>query len=178
MAIDRRCTSCGHLYSEHDINGLTSPTVNGTWKRPCLKIYNTIGAPRCTCESFAFDELSVEQTKKAIASLVENERILNGLNAARNMQIYFERNWLGVEVPDPEDKQLEDDNVHHPKHYTRGKIEVWDFIIDQKLNYLRGNAVKYIAHAGDKSPDTEIEDIEKAIAYLDREKRRIIEEKN
>ena len=31
-----------------------------------------------------------------------------------------------------------------PAHYTRGSIEVWDFIRDQQLNYHLGNAIKYI----------------------------------
>ena len=57
----------------------------------------------------------------------------------------------------------------NPPHYTRGNIEVWDFIRDQGLNYFRGNAIKYICRAGYKSPQTEIEDIKKAIHYLENE---------
>ena len=56
-----------------------------------------------------------------------------------------------------------------PLHYTRGDIEVWDFIRDQGLNYFRGNAIKYICRAGFKSPHTEVEDIKKAIHYLENE---------
>ena len=37
-----------------------------------------------------------------------------------------------------------------PAHYTRGAIEVWDFIRDQDLNYHLGNAIKYICRAGSK----------------------------
>ena len=60
-----------------------------------------------------------------------------------------------------------DDAVNHPSHYTRGKIEVADFIADQRLNFDRGNAVKYICRAGFKN--NEIEDLEKAIWYLNHE---------
>ena len=56
-----------------------------------------------------------------------------------------------------------------PAHYTRGQIEVWDFIRDQTLNYHLGNAVKYICRAGFKSNNTKIEDLEKAIHYLENE---------
>ena len=56
-----------------------------------------------------------------------------------------------------------------PIHYTRGTIEVWDFIRDQGLNYFRGNAIKYICRAGFKSTHTEIEDLKKAIHYLENE---------
>ena len=61
------------------------------------------------------------------------------------------------------------DPVNHPSHYTDGKIEVLDFIEDKKLNYHRGNAVKYICRAGKKDPAKEAEDLEKAVFYLNRE---------
>ena len=56
-----------------------------------------------------------------------------------------------------------------PAHYTRGAIEVWDFIRDQQLNYHLGNAIKYICRAGYKSPDTKTQDLKKAIHYLENE---------
>ena len=54
-----------------------------------------------------------------------------------------------------------------PSHYTRGSIEVWDFIRDQQLNYHLGNAIKYICRAGYKG--SRREDLEKAIHYLENE---------
>jgi hypothetical protein len=68
--------------------------------------------------------------------------------------------------------------VDHPSHYNNGKIEVIDFIEDKKLNFHRGNAIKYISRAGLKNKDTEIEDLEKAIWYLQREIKCIKENKN
>lgn len=68
---------------------------------------------------------------------------------------------------------IENDNVNHPSHYTDGKIEVIDFIEDKKLNYHRGNVVKYIARAGKKDPSKEIEDLKKAQWYLNREIQRL-----
>lgn len=61
------------------------------------------------------------------------------------------------------------DNVNHPSHYIDGKIEVIDFIEDKGLNFHRGNAVKHIARAGKKDPNKEIEDLQKAAWYLNRE---------
>lgn len=61
------------------------------------------------------------------------------------------------------------DHINHPDHYTDGKIEVIDFIEDQKLGYHLGNAVKYIARAGKKDPAKYTEDLEKAVWYLSRE---------
>lgn len=65
------------------------------------------------------------------------------------------------------------DNVNHPSHYTDGKIEVINFIEDKNLNFHRGNAVKYIARAGKKNPEKEVEDLEKAVWYTNREIQRI-----
>lgn len=59
------------------------------------------------------------------------------------------------------------DPVNHPSHYTSGKIEVIDFIDDQKLGFALGNAVKYIARAGKKDPAKTLEDLKKARWYLD-----------
>ena len=52
-------------------------------------------------------------------------------------------------------------------YYRRGSIEVWDFIRDQDLNFHLGNAIKYICRAGHKY--SKIEDLEKAIHYLQNE---------
>ena len=54
-----------------------------------------------------------------------------------------------------------------PSYYTRGSIEVWDFIRDQDLNYHLGNAIKYICRAGYK--DSKEDDLKKAIHYLKNE---------
>ena len=57
------------------------------------------------------------------------------------------------------------DSVNHPSHYTQGKIEVLDFILDQDLPYLAGNIVKYICRYRFKNG---VEDLQKAEFYLKR----------
>lgn len=69
------------------------------------------------------------------------------------------------------------DVVNHPAHYTDGKIEVIEFIEDKGLNFHRGNAVKYISRAGKKDSAKEIEDLKKAVWYLNREIGRLEKEK-
>ena len=59
-----------------------------------------------------------------------------------------------------------EDVINHPSHYTRGKIEVIDFIEDQQLPYHLGNVIKYVARAGHKGD--KLEDLKKARWYLDR----------
>ena len=61
------------------------------------------------------------------------------------------------------------ETINHPKHYNIGKIEVIDFIEDQKLDFALGNAIKYIARAGHKEDGNiykTINDLQKAIWYI------------
>ena len=60
------------------------------------------------------------------------------------------------------------DNVNHQAHYTDGKIEVIDYIKDKGFNFFRGNAIKYISRAGKKYKAKEIEDLQKAVWYLNK----------
>ena len=59
--------------------------------------------------------------------------------------------------------------ANSPSYYTRGNIEVWDFIRDQQLNYHLGNAIKYVCRAGYKGATTKTQDLKKAIHYLENE---------
>lgn len=65
-------------------------------------------------------------------------------------------------------ERTQNDAVNHPAHYTSGTIEVIDFIEDQKMPYHLGNATKYICRAGKKDPGKTIEDLQKAVWYLER----------
>ena len=60
------------------------------------------------------------------------------------------------------------DMVNHPEHYTDGGIETIDFIEAKKLPYHLGNAVKYVSRPGKKNPEKTIEDLQKAIWYINR----------
>jgi len=61
-----------------------------------------------------------------------------------------------------------------PGYYRRGSIQTWDFIRDQGLNFHLGNAIKYICRAGYK--DNKIQDLSKAIHYLQNELENTIED--
>lgn len=65
--------------------------------------------------------------------------------------------------------------VYHPTHYG-GKDSIYEAIkvIEAwELNFALGNTVKYISRAGKKDPSKTLEDLEKALWYLDREISRI-----
>lgn len=68
-------------------------------------------------------------------------------------------------------------NVNHPSHYNQNKngIEVIDIIEGQGwgVGFNRGNAVKYILRAGYKDPNKELEDLQKAAWYINREIERL-----
>lgn len=69
------------------------------------------------------------------------------------------------------------DNIN-PAHYQFGKYEPIKVINDWKLNFNKGNAIKYIARAGRKEPLTiekEIEDLKKAKKYIEFEIERLEE---
>lgn len=67
-------------------------------------------------------------------------------------------------------KRATHDPVHRPAHYLAAKsvyetikvIEAWG------LDFCLGNTVKYISRAGKKTPETHLQDLEKARWYLDR----------
>lgn len=67
------------------------------------------------------------------------------------------------------------DMVNRPSHYTQYKgFEVMDVCVqlnspDGKGGWHRANAFKYLARAGWKDPEKEIEDLQKAAHYLQRE---------
>lgn len=52
-----------------------------------------------------------------------------------------------------------------PEHYCKGKIEPWDFIASQGLNFFEGNIVKYITRYRHKDG---LKDLYKARTYLNK----------
>jgi hypothetical protein len=54
-----------------------------------------------------------------------------------------------------------------PDHYQFDGIQVID--LTEQMNFNRGNVIKYVARAGRKDPQREIEDLKKARFYLTRE---------
>lgn len=59
------------------------------------------------------------------------------------------------------------DSINHPTHYTFSHIEVIDAIEAWGLGFRLANVVKYVARADHKGQP--IEDLQKALWYLERE---------
>jgi hypothetical protein len=64
--------------------------------------------------------------------------------------------------------QYDHDNVNRPSHYNSGRIEVIEALEDWRLDFHCANAVKYVARAGRKDSTKEVEDLQKAVWYLNR----------
>ena len=58
--------------------------------------------------------------------------------------------------------------VNHPTHYggEENPYEAIKVIDAWELGFSLGNAVKYISRAGKKNKEKEIEDLEKAVWYI------------
>ena len=59
------------------------------------------------------------------------------------------------------------DPVNNPAHYTNHPSGIECIQVTEHMNFNRGNAVKYLWRCGDKGEP--VEDLRKAIWYLERE---------
>lgn len=69
----------------------------------------------------------------------------------------------------------EHDSVNHPSHYTSDPSGIECIQITRHRNYNIGNAIKYLWRAGLKNQNTQIEDLAKAVFYIEDEIRRLQE---
>ena len=65
------------------------------------------------------------------------------------------------------------DIINRPKHYTKFKIEPIEFIMENEIEFWRGNIIKYASRAGAILYDDmdekqcEITDLQKVIRYAE-----------
>lgn len=65
-------------------------------------------------------------------------------------------------------KTQEKEQVNHPSHYQNDKFEVIEIIEAYKLGFNLGNCIKYVLRAGKKDSSKTIQDLDKAVWYLNR----------
>ena len=68
-----------------------------------------------------------------------------------------------VEIRNAEETR-KNDIINHPEHYTKGGIEVREFIDSWHLDFNSGNVIEYVVRAPYKG--TELQDLKKAQNYL------------
>lgn len=61
---------------------------------------------------------------------------------------------------------MSDDMINHPSHYKLGNHEVIE--ITEHLDFLSGNVVKYVCREGRKKGTAALDDLYKALWYLER----------
>lgn len=65
------------------------------------------------------------------------------------------------------------DMVNHPQHYTSDPSGIECIQVVRHRNYNIGNAIKYLWRAGLKNEEKHIEDLKKAIFYIQDEIKRL-----
>lgn len=83
------------------------------------------------------------------------------------------KNEFVAELTRAAERQETPERVDHPAHYHANTIEAIEVIEAWRLNFNRGNTIKYISRAGLKDPARELEDLNKALWYLKREIERL-----
>jgi len=64
------------------------------------------------------------------------------------------------------DNTLKKEELKKPTRYNkRGQLECWDVILDQEMNFLEGNILKYLWRYKEKNG---VEDLKKAKVYLEK----------
>jgi hypothetical protein len=74
-----------------------------------------------------------------------------------------------AQTPKPEKVDM----VNHPPHYTSDPSGVEAIAVLRHRNYNIGNAMKYLWRAGIKDPEKTVQDLEKAIFYINDEIKRV-----
>ena len=111
-----------------------------------------------------------EEGKKS--AILEMETAM--CDAMQLLKCFIERN----------DKEQKADNVNHPAHYNSHPSGIECIEIARHHNFNIGNTIKYLWRAGLKSEegmedtDKQVEDLNKAIWYIQDEIKRITEFKN
>jgi len=71
------------------------------------------------------------------------------------------------------DSNEEQDVVNHPKHYTSDPSGIECIQVTRHRNFNIGNAMKYLWRNGLKDSDAQIQDLRKAIWYIEDEIKRL-----
>lgn len=174
------CTECGGVGGTHK-NSCRVPLESSRSrqsKNEALYSLETDIHPSAVIETLTYARDMVEkqafstQHNWRLGSLISSAANATPIPAVPVTPLPIDPRWtnamrsIGIEDP------RADHPVHHPNHYTAYKgLEVID--LTEQMNFNRGNAVKYIARAGLKSKDTEIQDLQKAAWYINREIERL-----
>ncbi len=72
--------------------------------------------------------------------------------------------------------EMNPDPVNHPPHYMQDPSGVECITITRHRNFNIGNAIKYLWRAGLKDGNSDIQDLQKAVWYIEDEIKRLEKE--
>jgi hypothetical protein len=97
------------------------------------------------------------------------EKAVEASNKRTELSAEHNTKWMPITSDDNEELMpFQPDNIKekiNPSHYTQGKIEVIDFILDQKMDYMTATITKYISRWRFKDG---VCDLKKAQWFLDK----------
>ena len=106
-------------------------------------------------------EITLSQSWNMESKLVFKKltKLWKVMNTGKSWYLYQAKDWGGkVSI------------VEHPEHYGGDTVyEAIKVIEAWQLNFNLGNAVKYISRAGKKDKSKEIQDLQKAVWYIERQ---------
>lgn len=70
-------------------------------------------------------------------------------------------------------REDEVDLIAKPPHYTQHPAGIECLDVTEHMTFNIGNAIKYLWRAGLKSSETHDEDLQKAITFIERERKRV-----
>lgn len=74
-------------------------------------------------------------------------------------------NIVGISNNVIESKKIIEEIKKPSRYNKRGELECWDVILDQEMNFLEGNILKYVWRYKEKNG---VQDLKKARVYLDK----------
>lgn len=133
-------------------------TIKLSWQNGAHTVYKT----------FPCDEI-LRDNGKVLADFIKEETgydIHGAFKVVDPCKKQSSINLINKDVMENPKRHIEDGSVNHPEHYTKGGIEVHDFISAWRMNFDAGNVIKYVTRAPYKN--NKLEDLKKARWYLNK----------
>lgn len=119
-----------------------------------------------TCNGSVSVGETVKFTSKEKKDKIGKIRAVNPETLLASVYVQDETGGYTVEVSAHDLVAITVEQIKKPERYNkRGKLECWDVILDQEMNFLEGNIVKYVWRYKEKNG---VEDLKKAKVYLEK----------
>ena len=133
-------------------------TIKLSWQNGAHTVYKL----------FSDDEI-LKDNGKVLADFIKEETGYDIHGAFKDISPCKKQNSVNKinkdEIKNP-NRYVEEERVNHPEHYTKGGIEVHDFISAWRMDFDTGNVIKYVTRAPYKN--NKLEDLKKARWYLNK----------